>query len=69
MREKKERNKLIIKEIIRGEYLIDIAKKYNISSAMVSKIKKRYLKKVEEEKLKELIQRSPHLTESGKGNK
>ena len=42
MREKKDRNNSIIQEINRGEYLVDIAKKYNISSAMVSKIKKRY---------------------------
>ena len=42
MREKRDRNNSIIQEINRGEYLVDIAKKYNISSAMVSKIKKRY---------------------------
>ena len=42
MREKKDRNNSIIQKINRGEYLVDIAKKYNISPAMVSKIKKRY---------------------------
>ena len=52
MREKKDRNNLIMKDFIRGDYQVDIAKKFNISSAMVSKIKKRYLKKVEEEKKK-----------------
>jgi Mor family transcriptional regulator len=43
-REKKERNLLILQDINKGEYLIDIAKKYNVSPAMISKIKKRFLK-------------------------
>lgn len=54
VREKKDRNNLIMKDFVNGEYQVDIAKKYNISSAMVSKIKKRYLKKVEEAKREDL---------------
>jgi len=46
MREKKDRNKLIIKKIKRGDYQIDIAKEFGISAAMVSKIKKRYGSKI-----------------------
>ena len=46
MREKKDRNKLIMKKIKKGEYQVDIAKEFGISEAMVSKIKHRYLKKV-----------------------
>ena len=42
MREKKDRNKLIIKKIKRGDYQVDIAKEFGISSTMISKIKKRY---------------------------
>lgn len=54
MREKKERNDLILLDIAKGEYLVDIAERYNISPQMVSKIKSRSLEKVEElkEKLK-----------------
>ena len=44
-REKKERNKIIIKRIKRGDYQVDIAKDFNISPAMVSKIKRRYAKR------------------------
>lgn len=47
-REKKERNKLIIEEIKRGEYLVDIAKKYNVTPGMISKIKKRMYEKQRE---------------------
>jgi len=50
MREKKERNILILQDIEKGEYLVDIAKKYNISPQMVSKIKARNLAKVGSEK-------------------
>ena len=53
VREKKDRNNLIIKDFINGEYQVDIAKKYNISPAMVGKIKKRYLLKAEKEKQNE----------------
>jgi len=56
-REKKDRNKLIMKKIGRGEYQIDIAKEFGISQAMVSKVKKRlYWKRnwiKEEEKLRQ----------------
>jgi DNA-directed RNA polymerase specialized sigma subunit len=45
-REKKERNKLIIKRIKRGDYQVDIAKDFNITPAMVCKIKKRLMKKI-----------------------
>jgi len=45
-REKKERNKLIIEDINKGEYLVDIAKKYNVSPGMISKIKRRLIIKV-----------------------
>ena len=44
-REKKDRNSLIIKMIKEGKYQVDIAKEFKISSAMVSKIKKRLMKK------------------------
>ena len=43
-REKKDRNKLIIKKIKKKEYQVDIAKEFGISPAMVSKIKKRLMK-------------------------
>ena len=55
MREKRDRNNLIIKKIIKGEYLVDIAKEFKISPAMVSKIKARYLEMVKKEKIKEGI--------------
>ena len=42
MREKRDRNKLIMEKIERGEYLVDIAKEFKISPPMVSKIKRRY---------------------------
>lgn len=45
-REKKERNKLIVEDINNGEYLVDIAKKYNVSPGMISKIKRRLIIKV-----------------------
>ena len=45
-REKKERNKLIVEDINKGEYLVDIAKKYNVSPGMISKIKRRLIIKV-----------------------
>ena len=45
-REKKERNQEIVKDINKGEYLVDIAKKYNVSPGMISKIKKRLIIKV-----------------------
>jgi transposase len=45
MREKRDRNKLIIKKIKQGDYQVDIAKEFSISAAMVSKIKKRYAKR------------------------
>ena len=48
IREKKDRNKLIMEKIKREEYQVDIANEFGISSAMVSKIKKRYQAKVEE---------------------
>ena len=45
-REKIERNNEVIKLIKKGEhYQVDIAILFNISPAMVSKIKKRYLQK------------------------
>lgn len=43
-REKKDRNKLIIKKIKKKEYQVDIAKEFGISPAMISKIKKRLMK-------------------------
>ncbi len=46
-REKKERNNLIIQKINRGEYQIDIAREFNISPVMVTKIKKRYFERIE----------------------
>ena len=45
-REKKERNNLIVEDINKGEYLVDIAKKYNVSPGMISKIKRRLIIKV-----------------------
>ncbi len=54
MREKKERNKMIMEKIAKGEYLVDIAKEFNISPQMVCKIKKRY-EKLLEKKLAENI--------------
>lgn len=42
-REKKSRDQGIIKKIKKGEYQTDIARYYNITDAMVSKIKKKYL--------------------------
>ena len=44
-REKKDRNKLIMKKIKKGEYQIDIARELKISPARVSNIKKRLMKK------------------------
>lgn len=44
-REKTERNKLIIEDIKKGEYLVDIAKKFSVSPALISKIKKRIKEK------------------------
>jgi len=44
---KTERNNLVIEDIKKGEYLVDIAKKYNVSPSMISKIKRKYLKVVE----------------------
>ena len=44
MREKKDRNKLIMRKIKKGDYQVDIAREFSISAAMVSKIKKRYAK-------------------------
>ena len=41
-REKKERNNLIMMDIKKGEYLVDIAKKYNVSPSMIGKIKRRH---------------------------
>ena len=41
-REKKERNKDIMRRIKKGDYQVDIAKDFNISPEMVSKIKKKY---------------------------
>ena len=41
-REKKERNKDIMRRIKKGDYQVDIAKDFKISEPMVSKIKKRY---------------------------
>ena len=41
MREKRDRNKLIMKKIKAGEYQVDVAKEFGISPAMVAKIKKR----------------------------
>lgn len=52
MREKKERNILILQDIEKGEYLVDIAKKYNISPQMVSKIKTRNIKRSKNKKRK-----------------
>ena len=52
MREKRDRNNLIIEKIKRGDYLVDIAKEFGISPAMVSKIKKRLLKVGKKEKVK-----------------
>lgn len=43
-REKKERNKEIIKRIKRGDYQIDIARDFRVSEARVSAIKKKYMK-------------------------
>lgn len=42
-REKKQRNKQIIKRIKKGDYQIDIARDFNISEARVSTLKKKYL--------------------------
>jgi len=43
MREKRERNKIIIERIKRGDFLMDIAREFNISPSRVSKIKRHYL--------------------------
>ena len=40
-REKKERNKMIIEKVKRGEFKVDIAKEFNISPQMVFKIAKK----------------------------
>mgnify|MGYP001617017176 CR=1 FL=1 len=40
-REKKERNNLIIKDIEKGDYLVDIAKKFNVSPSLIGKINRR----------------------------
>jgi rubredoxin len=48
MREKIDRNKLIWEKIKKGEYQIDIAKEFDISQAMICKIKKR-MTQIEEE--------------------
>jgi DNA-directed RNA polymerase specialized sigma subunit len=45
MREKKDRNKLIYDKIMKGEYAVDIAKEFGISESMVSKLKRRYIKR------------------------
>ena len=42
---KKERNKIIMERIKKGDYQIDIARDFNISEARVSIIKKHYLNK------------------------
>lgn len=42
IREKKERNQQIIQDILKGDYQVDIARKFNVSPAVISKIKKRY---------------------------
>ena len=47
MREKKDRNNLIIQKLNRNEYGVDIAKEFKISPAMVSKIKGRYFDRVQ----------------------
>jgi len=44
-RSKPERDKLIIEKLKKGELGIDIAKFFNITPAMVSKIKKKYAKR------------------------
>jgi len=43
-----ERNRLIIEKLKKGELGIDIAKLFNITPAMVSKIKKKYVDKKNE---------------------
>ncbi len=40
-RRKTERDELIIRKLKKGEFGVDIAKEFNITPAMVSKIKKR----------------------------
>lgn len=45
-RSQPERNKLIIEKLNKGEVGKDIAKFFGITPAMVSKIKKRYAKRI-----------------------
>jgi Mor family transcriptional regulator len=40
-REKTDRNNLIIEDIKKGDYLVDIAKKFNVSPSLIGKIKRR----------------------------
>lgn len=42
MREKRDRNNLIIQKIKKGEYAVDIAKEFGVTESRISKIKKKY---------------------------